>query len=299
MKAVKRFLGVQSPVHISDRVASVLGGFIAIFATFFASSYTLGFEGGLAILPSMGAATVLLFAVPHGQLSTPWALFAGNTISAVAGVTAFILVPNVYLAAACAVGASILLMHFARCIHPPGGATALAFVVGGSTLQNLGYWYVLTPTLVNCGVLFIVAFIFNNRFDWRRYPQSLMRYRQVTYSPGTKQISVAHIRQAVDQAGIVIDTTAEQIKHIADLADQIMRQEKVAGFDLELGAFYTNGLPGREWSVRQVIEERKHEDPSKDMVIYRTVEGANKGISGSCNLEVFATWAREKLRSGS
>ena len=39
--------------------------------------------------------------------------------------------------AALAVGLSAGLMHYARCVHPPGGATALAAVLGGDAVRAL------------------------------------------------------------------------------------------------------------------------------------------------------------------
>ena len=36
-------------------------------------------------------------------------------------------------------------MHYLRCIHPPGGATALAAVIGGAEIHSLGYYYILIP----------------------------------------------------------------------------------------------------------------------------------------------------------
>lgn len=290
-----RFIGIQSAVIYSEKFVSALGGVVAICATFYLSTLWIGTSGGLAILPSMGAATVLLFAVPHGQLSTPWALFGGNTLSAFAGVTAAMCVDTPVLAAGAAVGLAIFLMHLGRCLHPPGGATALAVILGGDAIQALGYWYVVTPTLANCCILFAVALLFNNRFHWRRYPQSLMRYEEV-YNPDTKRILPSHIHEAIAQSDVVMDVSDEQIKRIVDLADQIMRRQSVEGFTLELGGFYTNGLPGRHWSVRQVVDERAHPDPARYMVIFRTVEGAGKGQADSCSLQEFADWAHEKMR---
>ena len=78
----------------------------------------------------MGAATVLLFGVPHGPLSQPWALFAGNLLSAFVGVSCFMLISNTFIAAGVAVSLSMGLMFVCRCVHPPGGATALAAVIG-------------------------------------------------------------------------------------------------------------------------------------------------------------------------
>jgi len=294
-KEFTRFIGIQSAVIYSERFVAATGGVLAICATYFASAYWTGPQGGLAILPSMGAATVLLFAVPHGQLSTPWALFGGNLLSAFAGVSTAMFIDVPELAAGIAVGFAIFLMHMGRCLHPPGGATALAVILGGDAVQDLGYWYLLTPTLVNCAILFLMALLFNNRFNWRRYPQSLMRYEEL-YNPDTRRILPSHIHEAIAQSEVVIDVSDDQIKHIVDLADQIMRREATSGFELELGAFYTNGLPGRHWSVRQVIDERAHTDPTKYIVVYRTVEGAGKGVSDSCTLEAFADWTHEKMQ---
>ena len=43
------------------------------------------------------------------------------------------------MAASASVGLAIGAMYFARCIHPPGGATALAAVIGSEQLHDPGY----------------------------------------------------------------------------------------------------------------------------------------------------------------
>lgn len=296
---LSRFIGLQSDVVYSEKIVASLGGLLAIFMTYYVSFYFTGREGSMAILPSMGAATVLLFAVPHGQLSTPWALFGGNLLSAIVGVTAVLTISDTYVAAGVAVGLSVLVMHMARCLHPPGGATALAAVIGGSSLQELGYWYVLTPTLINCLILFVTAVAFNNLFHWRRYPLSFMKYQPASNRTNVKKIETRHIHEAVSMSGVVVDINDEQLKRIFDLADKLMNMESLSGFEFEVGAFYTNGLPGIHGSIRQIVDERSHQDPQKHMIIFRTVEGANKGFSDSCSLQEFAQWASKKLNSSS
>jgi len=295
-RKVIRFLGIQSGVVRSERVVATLGGMLAIYLCFFVTAHFTGMSGSAAILPSMGASTVLLFAVPHGQLSSPWALFVGNVLSATIGVTCALILENPFLAASVAVASAILAMHLTRSVHPPGGATALAAVIGGPSLHHLGYWYVITPTLINCCILFVVAMLFNNQFQWRRYPQSLMRYQQVGYHPDTRRIQIHHIHEAIARSEIVMDASDAQIKHIVDLADAVLHEELVAGFELELGAFYTNCKPGLAWSVRQVIDQRQHKDPSRHLVVFRVVEGESKGFADSCTLMEFAEWAGEKMR---
>jgi CBS-domain-containing membrane protein len=72
---------------------------LAIFCCFYITTYFTEAAGSATILPFMGASTVLLFAVPHGQLSTPWAFLAGNLLSAVVGVTCSKYIELIVLAA--------------------------------------------------------------------------------------------------------------------------------------------------------------------------------------------------------
>ena len=296
IKEVIRFLGLQSNVVNSEKTVATIGGMLAIFCCFYATIYFTGDAGSVAILPSMGASAVLLFAVPHGQLSTPWAFFAGNILSAIVGVTCATFIDSMLIAAPVAVALSILVMHLTRSLHPPGGATALAAVIGGPTIHGLGYWYVITPTLINCSILFLIAMIFNNLFSWRRYPQSFMHYQSVGYHPDTRRIKMQHIHEAIKRSDLVVDASDEQIKRVVDLADAIYHEELIEQFVLELGAFYTNSKPGRQWAVRQVIDRREHNDPSRYLVIYRIADGDRKGTTDTCTLQEFAEWSNEKMR---
>ncbi|HAI96992.1 MAG: HPP family protein [Cycloclasticus sp.] len=296
IKTAIEFLGIQSGVVSSEKLVATLGGMLAIFFCFYTTTYFIGATGSIAILPSMGASAVLLFAVPHGQLSTPWAFLAGNLLSAFVGVSCSKFISPITLAAPMAVALSILAMHITRSLHPPGGATALAAVIGGTAINELGYWYVLTPTLINCCVLFSVSLVFNNLFSWRRYPQSFMRYQSAGYHPDTRGIKMQHIHEAIKRSELVIDASDEQIKHIVDIADAIYHEELIAGFVLEPGAFYTNGKPGRDWSVRQVVDHREHKNPSLYLIVYRVVDGDRKGTTGSCTLHEFVEWAKEKMQ---
>ncbi len=61
-------------------------------------------------------------------------------------------------------------MPYLRCLHPPGGATALTAVIGGPSVHALGFGHLLHPVLLNVIVLLGVAIVFNALFRWRRYP---------------------------------------------------------------------------------------------------------------------------------
>jgi CBS-domain-containing membrane protein len=171
---VGRLLGVQqsSGGHL-EKIVSGVGGVVGIVAVILVSQDFLGTNGSPLIIASLGASAVLLFAVPHGPLSQPWAVLGGHTLSAVIGVTCAELPGDKYIAAALAVGLSIAVMHYCRCIHPPGGATALTAVIGGDAIQGLGYQYVVTPVLTSACVILAVAVLVNLPFSARRYPIAL------------------------------------------------------------------------------------------------------------------------------
>lgn len=198
MQNIRNWIGVElDPVSWTEKLVSVFGGVLSILLIVAISQHALHLTGSSMLIASMGASAVLLFAVPHGQLSQPWPVFAGHLFSAVIGVTCAKLIPYPPLAAACAVGLAIGVMHQFKCIHPPGGATALTAVIGGSSVHNLGYWFVLSPVALNVLVILTVAIAFNCLFKWRKYPAYLNHSE----------------RQLALSEDISIKATAEDISH--------------------------------------------------------------------------------------
>ena len=148
--AVRRFAGIgaNSSGHLEKWISGA-GGLTGILGVMLVSQTYLGLSGSAGLVASMGASAVLLFAVPHGPLSQPWAVFGGHLVSAVIGVTYVKLNAQPFIASALAVALAISAMYYLRCIHPPGGATALTAVAGGDAVHALGFHYVLTPVLLN------------------------------------------------------------------------------------------------------------------------------------------------------
>ncbi len=158
-----------------EKWLSATGGLFGLWAVISISQAELGDAGSAGLVASMGASAVLLFAVPHGTLSQPWPVVGGHLVSALIGVAVAKFVPQMALAAPLAVALAIGAMHYLRCIHPPGGATALSAVVGGEAVHQLGFMYVLTPVMLNTLVILLVALVFNYPLRWRRYPAALSR----------------------------------------------------------------------------------------------------------------------------
>jgi CBS domain-containing membrane protein len=173
---VVELLGLElNVVSVKEKAIAGLGGIVAMLLLIWISSHSLGVPQATALVGSMGASAVLLFGVPHGQLSQPWPLVMGHVLSAFIGVTCAKFVPSPGLAGALAVGLSIAAMHHFKCIHPPGGATALTAVFGGAAIHAAGYGFVVFPVLINAVVITATGVVFNYPFPWRRYPAALNR----------------------------------------------------------------------------------------------------------------------------
>jgi len=299
--SIREFFG-YSPEQVShaERIVSGLGGFTGIFLIAVISYWFTGFEGAAMIVPSMGASAVLVFAVPHGKLSQPWNVLGGNGVSALVGVTCYQFVPDVFLAAALAVGIAIALMHYLSCIHPPGGASALAAVIGGDAIHVLGYQYVLTPVLLNAFIIFLVAVGFNGLFHWRRYPASLMSSSK---SGGPSEPSIEDkprlsqddLDYAMRKMDLLVDMTVDDLTRLYDLASQYSETKHLLPDDIKLDHCYSNGLYGKLWQVRHIIDESPHADPTRDKVIYKIVAGHGRRGTGTCTREEFAAWARYEV----
>lgn len=298
---VREFFGFSlEQVSHAERIASAVGGFAGIFMIMLITYWFTGVEGSVLIVPSMGASAVLLFAVPHGKLSQPWSLIGGHAVSAIIGVACYQLVPDTFVAAALAVGLAIGVMHYLSCIHPPGGATALAAVIGGDAIHALGYSYFLTPIMLNTLVIFAVAIIFNYFFPWRRYPASLMKPSSQDRQAQQQQDNIPRISQddldyAMRKMDLLVDITVDDLVQLYSLASRYSETKHLQPEDIKPGHYYSNGMYGSLWQVRQIIDESPHEEPTRDKVIYKIVAGHNRFTTGTSTREEFAYWARYEV----
>jgi CBS-domain-containing membrane protein len=296
-QAALRLVGLElSPVSHVERLVSTLGGFLGIYAILVISARFVDLQAAVLIVASMGASAVLLFAVPHGPLSQPWPVFGGHLISALVGVSCAKLIPHGAVAAAAAVSLAIGAMHYLRCIHPPGGATALTCVVGGPAVEALGYGYVVTPVLLNVAVILVVAVVFNAPFAWRRYPAVLRRAKQMQERETKGPISHENLVYALSEIDSFIDVSEQDLLVIYDLATQRSMAANLTPGRIELGHYYSNGKYGSEWSVRQVIDAAEQTgDPSRDTVIFKVVAGDGRYSTGVSTRSDFARWARYEV----
>lgn len=212
---VAAWLGIElDEVSTTEKVVSGAGGAVAIVTVYLVSQHALGQSGAAMLVASMGASAVLLFAVPHGQLSQPWPVLAGHVVSALIGVFVSEMVAWRPAAAGLAVGGAIFAMHLLKCIHPPGGATALTAVIGGARVWDLGYGFIWHPVVVNVVCILVVAVAFNAFFPWRRYPKALNRPRS---APGADEPTHDEIVTALRTLDSFIDVTEDDLRRLVSL----------------------------------------------------------------------------------
>lgn len=149
--------------QVSKIFWSWVGAFLGIYLVALLEKYTvdLGIHS-IFLIGSFGASAVLVYGAPMAEFSQPRNLVGGHTVSALVGVAVFMLVKEPELASATAVSLAIIAMHFTRTLHPPGGATALIAIIGGSKLHALGFLYVLCPVLAGALIMLLVALLVNN-----------------------------------------------------------------------------------------------------------------------------------------
>jgi hypothetical protein len=240
----------------------------------------------------MGASAVLLFAAPHGALSQPWSFVGGHVLSAIVGVACCKLIPDPRLAGPASVGLAIGVMYYARCIHPPGGATALTAVLGGAAVRDLGFGYVLMPVLLNAVILLAIAVTFNAPFPWRRYPAYFVRRRKRATSP---LLTHEHLSFALRQMGTLIDVTEEDLAEIYSLAAHHAEGTHLSPSQIRVGGCYANNRSDPRWAIRQVVDELPGATPDQDTVLYWVLAGYEGRGSGTCTRGALALWAREEV----
>lgn len=162
-------------VNAREKWRICVGAFFGIFLAGFLATYlSHHFHGLLAVthqiwlIAPLGASAVLVFAVPNSPLAQPWSVVGGNTVSALVGIACVYLLPDPLLAASMAVALAITCMFALRCLHPPGGASALLMVLAG--IDHFSYAFM--PVFVNSLLLVLVGLLYHH-LSGKRWPFAL------------------------------------------------------------------------------------------------------------------------------
>lgn len=182
----------ETLVDLKETFWSFIGSFLGVAAIGFIQSTYLSPMENVFLIGSFGATAVLIYGAIQSPLAQPRNLIGGHLISAAIGVTVYKLIPDlIWINAPLAVSLSIIAMQYTKTLHPPGGATALIAVIGTENIKSLGYLYVLSPVLTGVAILLVVALIFNNMTNQRKYPTDGRFSRSIKWvvAPAKRQIN--------------------------------------------------------------------------------------------------------------
>jgi CBS-domain-containing membrane protein len=117
------------------------------------------------MVASFGASCVLLFGYPDSHLSQPRNTIGGHLIAAIVGIASVAVLGDHWTAMAVAVATAIALMKLTRTVHPPAGSTAIIAVHLHPELS-----FLVLPVLSGAALLVVLAAMYNNVIEHRRYP---------------------------------------------------------------------------------------------------------------------------------
>ncbi|MFT3813789.1 MAG: HPP family protein [Acidovorax sp.] len=196
---LRALLPARVRVNQRERLRAALGGALGIALTALLCRAFAPQHGAAAwLIAPMGASAVLIFALPASPLAQPWAVVGSHTVAALAGVACAAWIPDPAWAGAVAVGLAIAAMFALRCLHPPGGATALFAVLSHSGDPR----FVLFPVLANALLMALAGMAYNS-LTGRRYPHAQQAApaapaRSPHFTAADFDAALAHYNQVLD-----------------------------------------------------------------------------------------------------
>ncbi|MDH5784421.1 MAG: HPP family protein [Chromatiales bacterium] len=161
---------MSHPVRHNQILIPALAVFSAMLLTGFTSQFLIASTPAASFLiASMGASALLLFVIPSSPLSQPWSLFGGQMISAFTGISCALLINDIVIATAISVSLAIIAMMYLRCLHPPGGATALIPIMMVDEIEHIGYLFIFFPVALNTLILLLLSLFINRVILHRHY----------------------------------------------------------------------------------------------------------------------------------
>ncbi len=200
----------------AERLRMVIGALLGIGVTA-AIGHGVGAPQGLGwIVAPMGATAVLVFCLPASPLAQPWAVVGGNTISALVGMACVSLIPHPDLAAAVAVALAIGVMLALRCLHPPGGASALLMAVNGIADPRLA----LVPVLLNAVVL--------TTMGWAYHTATRHRYPHHSTPPKPGQVTEEDLEAVLGRYNQILDVSHDDLRDLLDRTQRMAHERRLA-----------------------------------------------------------------------
>lgn len=216
LRGLAAWLPAPLRVDARERSRAVLGSTLGILLTGVLSRWVasrFGIDPWLAA--PLGASAVLVFAVPSSPLAQPWSVIGGNTVSALVGLVCAAVIGDPAVAGSVAVGSAIAVMFVLRCLHPPGGATALLAVLTHTADPR----FALLPILLNSALLVSAGTLFN-RLTGRRYPHAPHAAQPTAPQAGAgSRFTASDLDTALAHYNQVLDVSRDDLEELLHRAE--------------------------------------------------------------------------------
>lgn len=150
---------------LGDLLRSLIGASLSITALMLLSHWS----GHIWIMAPFGASCVLLYAASQSPLAQPRNIIFGHLVSATIGLLVLKLLGANVFSTAIAVGFSICLMQYFRCVHPPAGANPLVILLTAQSV-HYGWEFLIFPVLLGSILLVVIAYCVNNFRSQQAWP---------------------------------------------------------------------------------------------------------------------------------
>lgn len=223
---MRRFWPTPLVVSHQEKLRMLVGAALGVLFVGVLSRY-LGTGMAPWLVAPIGASAVLVFGVPSSPLAQPWAVVAGNTLSALIGTAIALVLPdNLAVAAALAVALAIAVMLWARCLHPPGGAAALLVVLAHKPSFDI----VLFPFLLNSVLLVVAGLVYNN-LTARPYPHHSKTDRDDTHA--NNRFTQSDLNAALEHYQQIIDVDPSDLAQLLQYAESAAYQRTLGDLRCE------------------------------------------------------------------
>ncbi len=118
------------------------------------------------LLGSFGSSCAMLFAYPEIAFAQPRNVIGGHFLSSLVGLGVLSMCGHAWWAVGPAVGAAVMVMMLARCLHPPAASNPVIIFLTQPSWDFL--WF---PTLSGAVLLVVIALFYNNAIRSRHYPR--------------------------------------------------------------------------------------------------------------------------------
>ncbi|MES2785596.1 MAG: HPP family protein [Pseudomonadota bacterium] len=226
-----KFRPGRTRVSSRERLRAIVGAGLGIVVTALLARWWAASHGDMLWLAApLGASAVLVFAVPASPLAQPWSVVGGNVLSALVGAACAMSISDPALAGACAVALAIGVMFGLRCLHPPGGASALLVALSGA-----GFDFAVFPILVD-SILLVMMGVLYNSLTGRRYPHS-----QASPAPSASgaRFSTADLDAALAHYNQVLDVSRDDLQ-------QLLHHAEAAAYQRNFGQLICSDIMSRQ-----------------------------------------------------